>query len=818
MRDTSTTADRRPRPPDLRRRARPWLIGAGIAFLAVAIAAAVTIAVLLDRYAADLPSVDDLGNRYKPPQVTRIYARDGRTVIGEMHADEGFRTIVPLERIPPVLVNAVIAAEDAQFRTHAGMDWLGMVRALAVNMWEGYYAQGGSTITQQVVRTFYLGREKTLERKMKEVLLARRVEQHLTKDQILFLYLNQICFGHARYGVEEAARYYFGKGASDVTLAEAALLAALPKGPAVYSPRVDAGKALARRRYVLSRMAALGMIADAERAAADAEPIRLVPEPRASAPWAAEFVEAVEAELRERLGEDALRRGGYAVITTMNPDLQRAVRRAALAGLAAIDERHGYRGPAVRREGDAAPSPGGVEPGPDEVPDPNRIHLGRVIAVDDRAGTIRFRVGAATGDVRLAEFARYNPEGLAPSRFAEIGGLARVRFAVPPQAGRVGRLRLEMGPEVAVVVLDPRTGEVAAMVGGSIEARGQFNRALRSRRQPGSAFKPIVYLAAIESRRFTPATVVNDAPEVYGAWRPENATRGRFAGPVPLRVALARSINLVAVKILERTGVDAVIALARRLGISSELRRELSLALGASEVTPIELTAAMAAVAAGGMRVTPTVLREIRGPGGAALPVPRPQPTRATDAASAYVLTDMLRSVIEDRDGTAHAAAGALGRPAAGKTGTSTDVRDCWFVGFTPQWAAGVWVGFDDNLPVGAPGPEGTRSGRGRPGGVAESGARAALPIWVEAMRAAHAGPPIAPFERPEGATTALVDPATGLLAQDGMAGAREEVFVEGTAPTRRAPRPGLRTPADFAIGEAEWVTDAGTLALREAP
>lgn len=788
------------------RRLRPWILGLAVTFLSLLVALVVTVLVLLNRYADDLPTMADFGANYRPPQVTRIYASDGRTVIGEMFADEGLRTVVPLDSVPPVLVDAVIAAEDANFRTHAGLDWLGMVRALFVNIWKGYYAQGGSTITQQVVRTFYLGREKTLERKVKEVLLARRLEKHLTKNQILALYLNQICFGHGRYGVEEAARYYFGKSVTDVTLAEAALLAGLPKGPAVYSPRINPERALGRRRYVLSRMAALGMIGEDQRRRADAEPIRLAPERSVRAPWAAEFVEAVQGELTKRMGEDALRRGGFTVTTTVDPALQHAARSAALAGLRAIDERHGYRGPIRRSALGEAPPPGGTRIAPEEVPDPHRIYLGTVIAVDDEAETIRFRVGAATGDVRLSDFDRYNPDGLPPSRFAEIGGLARVRFLRPPVPGEIGDLRLEMGPDAAVVLIDPRTGEVAAMVGGWFEGPGQFDRALRALRQPGSAFKPFVYLAALESGRFTPATIVNDAPEVYGDWKPENTGGERFLGPIPLRTALARSVNLVAVKVIERTGVDHVIDLARRLGVTSEMRRELPLALGASEMTPMELTAAMAAVAAGGTYQPPALVREIRGSDGSTVPMDRPQPVRVVRPGAAFVLTDMLRSVIDDPDGTGRAAAGALGRPAAGKTGTSTDARDCWFVGFTPQWVAGVWVGFDDNLPVGAAGPEdqGDRANRRRRD--LESGATAALPIWVEVMRAAHAGLPIAPFERPDDVRSALVDPATGLLAWDGMSGAREEVFVEGTVPARTAPRPGIRSPAEFALAEADWV------------
>lgn len=796
-----------PRRP-LRRRILRWLLWAALGLFVLALAGVITIVVLVNRYADDLPSVDDLGRNYRPPQVTRIYARDGTTVIGEIHADEGRRTLVPLDRIPKVLLDAVIAAEDASFRSHAGLDWFGMVRSLLINVWKGYYAQGGSTITQQVVRTFYLGREKTLERKIKELLLARRVEQHLTKDQILSLYLNQICFGHGRYGVEEAARYYFGKPVAEIGLAEAALLAALPKGPAIYSPRVNAQKAIERRHYVLRQMARHGYITAQQMATADAEPIRLAPEPSGTPAWAAGYVEAVRAELRRRLGELDLAKGGYTVLTALDPRLQQAAQRAALGGLRAVDERHGYVGPLRRLPPGQTPPPGAAQLDDDQTPQPGRVYLGRVTAVDDRAGTVRFRVGNALGDVRLADFARYNPEGLPPSRFAQVGALARVSFVRTPEGGEVGRLQLALGPEVAVVLLDPATGEVAALVGGSTAGSGQFDRARQAHRQPGSSFKPLVYLAALEARTFTAASIVNDAPVVYGRWKPQNSGRNRFLGPISLRTALARSVNVVAVKVLEQVGVDRVLALARRLGIASPLRRELTLALGASEVTPLELTAAMAVVAGGGVRREPTFVREVRRPDGSLVPFERPAAQQAVDPGAAHVLADMLRSVIEEPGATGHAAAGELGRPAAGKTGTSTAARDAWFVGFTPQWVAGVWVGFDDNHPLGAEGPEDGEERRPR---TQESGGRTALPIWLALMKTAHAGLPIRPFARPAGVTTALVDPATGLRAAGDTPGAREELFLEGTVPQQSAPPAGQHDASDFALSEAEWLDGPGT-------
>lgn len=787
-----------------RRLLRRILLWSGAAFLVLLLAGFIAVLVVLDKYSDGLPSVEDLREKYGPPQVSRVYARDERTVIGEFFAEEGRRTVVPLEDIPRIMIEAVIAAEDARFRSHAGLDWFGMVRSLVVNVWKGYYAQGGSTLTQQVVRTFYLGREKTLERKVKEVLLARMVEQHLSKDQILFLYLNQICFGHGRYGVEEAARFYFGKGVREVTLAEAALLAALPKGPAIYSPRVSPEKAVARRHYVLRQMERNGFITTEQMRSADAEPIRLAPVPEGMPGWSAEFAEAVRAELSERIGEIELARGGYRIVTTLDPALQRAARRIVVERLREVDARHGYRGPLRRLPGDAVPPPGGTVLPDDAMPEPNRIYVGRVVSTDDAAGTIRFRVGAAEGEVRLSAFPRYAPEGSRPSVFAEVGARARVRFLRPPEPDGRGELRLELGPEAAVVLIAPATGEVVAMVGSSTGGVGEFNRVMQARRQPGSAFKPLVYLSALEARRVTPATVLDDAPVAYGAWRPRNAG-DRFLGPIPAREALARSVNVVAVKLLEETGIDRTLALARSLGIASPLRRELTLALGASETTPLELASAMAVVAAGGVRRTPTLIREIRHADGGLVDLGRPAPTRIVSAAAAFVLTDMLRSVIEDPDGTAHEAAGRLGRSAAGKTGTSTDARDAWFVGFTPDWVAGVWVGFDDNLPLAGEEPPGlSRADRAARRRHAESGGRTALPIWVDLMRAAHADRPETPFSRPAGVTTAIIDPATGLLAGPETPGARREWFIEGTAPVERAPVPVTAPVETFALDEAD--------------
>lgn len=721
-------------------------------------------------YGRDLPDLSDLREDYRPPQVTRIETRDG-VLIGEIFEER--RTVVPFERIPRILINAVLAAEDADFYEHRGLDYPGMIRALLINLREGRIAQGASTITQQVVQTFYIGRERTFARKIRELLLARRLEQYLTKDEILFLYLNQINFGHARYGVQQASRFYFGRDVEEITLAQAALLAGLPRGPSIYSPRINPERAIARRDWVLSQMEAKGMATAAEVAAARASALDLAPRASADEALAPEIVDRVRRELVEHVGAEEVRLGGYTIRTTIDSRLQRAARRAVQEGLRAIDERHGYRGPLESRRGQLHRGP--VRPG--------HGYLGRVVGTDDEAGTLTVEVHDVTGVVRLADEERYNPRKLPPSRFASEG--AHVRVRVEGRGGEQTRLRLDLGPQGALVALEPGTGKILALVGGYAVRAGEFDRASQARRQPGSSFKPFVYSHALNSKQYTPATLIADAPEVFEQWRPRNFEEWSYAGHVRLRTGLAKSINMVAIKLIRDVGPENVVAYAHQLGIASPLEATPALALGASAVTPLEMAGAYAVFASGGLRAEPRLIEELRRPDDRRVPLGAAEPQRVLDPPQAYLITSLLRSVV--REGTA-ADARRLGDDLGGKTGTSDDAQDAWFVGFAmaPSVVCAVWVGFDEPRSLGR----------------RESGSRAALPIWIDFMEEALRGRTRPVVERPEGIVTAQIDPATGLLAYEGQLDAVEEEFLDGTVPTEHAVPPDVADPSTFVMEE----------------
>jgi penicillin-binding protein 1A len=750
-----------------------WVKRLIVATLALVGLAVIALLLVLRHYERDLPSTAEL-RHYAPPQVTRVLARDG-SPLGEVFSER--RTVVGIDAIAREMKLAVLAAEDAEFYRHEGLDYLGMLRALVVNLRHGSMRQGGSTITQQVVKNVLLTPERTFERKAREVLLARRIEQQLSKDEILELYLNHIWFGHGRYGVEEAARYYFGKGARRLSLAEAALLAGVPKAPNVYSPRIDPVKARQRRDHVLEQMAQKGFAARAEVEQAKAEPIVLAPAVDKLAELAPEAVAEAQKLLAERVGP-AARKGGFTITTTIDPKLQAAARSAVRRNLDDFAERHQLVGPLrrPRREPRTAfvgtPKPSG-----------HHVYLGEVTGADDAHGLLRVRVGTSDGVVRLAEARRYNPKDLPPSRFAEPGVLLRVS-AVSERGvdddGVPHEFRLELGPQSALVAIDLASREIRALVGGYEAVRGALDRASQAHRQPGSTFKPFVYSYAIHSRRLTAASVVEPvsaAPADAGApARP----------PLLLRPAVARSVNDAAVWALKDVGAEPVVSWAQTLGIQSKLAPTESLALGAYEVTPRELAGAYASIASGGLFEEPVLIERVVGPDGKDVPLPaRPPPRRVMDEAEAYVVTDLLTSVI--RGGTGQRAR-VLDLPLAGKTGTSNDARDAWFAGYSPETLCVVWTGYDDSQPLG-----------GR-----EQGATAALPAFIELMRAAHAGRRPRPWPQPDGVVRVRIDPATGLLAYPGQSDAAEEVFLAGTEPTEVAVDPDAGVdagPADGAAG-----------------
>ncbi len=752
-------------------RAKKVLAVLAVLFALGALASVATVAGVFWWYARGIKDFDEEGLRnYRPPQVTRILSRDGE-VIGEIYTQR--RTLIRYADIPSHVESAFLAAEDADFFHHEGMDVLGMVRALVVNLRAGEVRQGASTITQQVVKIFLLSDERTLERKVQELVLARRLEQAFTKREILELYLNEIYLGHGRYGIEEASRFYFGKSVREIDLGQAALLATLPKAPGRDSPLRDPDHAKRRQTFVLNQMVS-HQLATAEEVRPFLEGgLGLAPEsarPRIE-PGAEEFVDEVRSRLEAEYGADALPYLGARIETTVSLPMQRAARAALLDGLRALDVRQGYGhklAPAkakvraqAQMHGDAPIAVGETYLAIVEAPDPSL------------QGGVTATIGSRRVFVRVAAGSRYaEPDVSLATQFPE-GAAIDVRIAMAagaegsPAPGGLALAELAEGPEASVVVADVDTGEVVAMIGGSHYATGEFNRAARAARQPGSAFKPFVYGAAIESKQFSAATLVSDSPEIYEKWRPTNFEADVYRGDIRLRVALAQSVNTIAIKLVDRIGIDVVKDFAQRAGITSRQPDDLSIALGTGEVTPLELLGGYMTLARGGSRRAPAIIRRISFADGRVV-VPDPADAQVIAPEVAFVLTSMMTSVVQVGTGTR---AKALGRPVAGKTGTSADHHDAWFAGFTPRTVAVAWVGFD----------------RPRPLGKAETGGRAAAPIWVDAVKAAETGPG-RDFTPPATVSVRRIDAATGLLAPpEGELQTLEEFFVPGTEPVDEA-------------------------------
>jgi penicillin-binding protein 1A len=767
-----------------------WMVIGGLLLAALGAAA---VALVFWRYGSDpaLPTLQSIGD-YEPKQVTRIAARDGQ-VIGELFTER--RTYVPYEEIPELVIHAFIAAEDANFFQHEGLDYWGMLRAALINLRSGETKQGASTITQQVVKTFVLNPERTYKRKIQEIILSRRLEQALSKEDILSLYLNQIYYGHGRYGVIEAARYYFGKDLDQLHAGEAAMLAGLVQAPEHISPRKPANRERAKRRqqYVLEQMVHRGYLSESEARKWINEPIRIVKEPFPHLGIAPEWIGVARQDLIDLHGEERLDTLGGQVVTTVDLAIQEAARDALRKGLRDYDARRGYGRPVKHIEPDKIAAEvtrlarrlprGGPKHGEDYLAVVREVHAGDgelVVDLGDWRAAVR-----VSGD----ENARYNPDGKALDQRFRTGDLVRVMLPKqapePPLRHAERAVVLASGPEGAVVVLDPHTREVLALVGGyDVEVAG-FDRATQAKRQPGSTFKPVVYAAALASGRYTPATIVNDAPEVYNLWKPKNYKGGAFEGPVRLRHALAKSINTVAIRVLHDIGPETVVDLARRMGISSKLPAELSLALGSGEVAPLELTNAFATLAAGGAAAPPRLVHELRGMRGETDQPAIPPAEQVLPPEVAYVALDMMTSVITEGTGTA---ARDLGMPVAGKTGTSNESRDAWFIGMTPGLAVGVWIGFDDNRPL----------------GDRESGGKTALPVYIELMKHIGKNERNAQWTRPANVTALLVDRATGLLAPEGAPAdtVYTEVFVPGTEPKEYAPAPGEAAADTFVTDE----------------
>ncbi len=782
---------------------RLTLLGVVLALVALAVAFA-----YVRRIEATLPAAIDLKSTYHPAQVTRVLARDG-TLLAELFTER--RTVVPIKSLPAHVKLAVLAAEDASFYEHEGLNYFGIARAFIVNLKAGRKRQGGSTITQQVVKNLILDSEKTYERKLREALLSRRIEQELTKDEILELYLNHIYFGHGRYGVEEAARHLFGKAAREISIAEAALLAGLPAGPELFSPRRDLRRSLTRRAFVLGQMREKGFLPEAAYLEAMAEPVHLAASEAPQSELAPEAVELARRMLA-KVEPERSKRGGFVIKTTIDPKLQAAARKALREGLVAYDKRKGVVGPLKEptpdKKGRVAKPTASRELLADGLPEKNKTYVGTVTGVDDVKGTIEVRLGAVTGVALLRDHERYNPQKLSPSAFAPIGSFVRVTALGAPDAplaaaaptatidGGVADagtsalarskipLRLELGPEGALVALDVRTRQIVALVGSYEAQSGGLDRATQAKRQPGSTFKPIVYAQALRTRRFTPASLLDVTPATFaGGYRPANYEGWKDSEPLRLREVLANSVNVAAVRVIEDVGPAGVVELARAMGIESTMKPDLSLALGSYEVSPMELAGAYATLAAGGLYAEPQVVLSIQGPDGAPVALPSVPPARRVlSEPEAFLTTSLLTSVVERGTGQK---AKELGRPVAGKTGTSNGSKDTWFAGYSPDVASVVWIGFDD----------GNLLGRG------ETGGGTALPAWVSFMKSAVEGKAKTEFARPGGIVQVSIDKRTGLLPYDGDVDVIDELFLEGTEPKDVA-TPSEAAGADAGIGE----------------
>ncbi len=768
----------------------------------------------------ELPSIEG----YRPPIVTETISADGQ-IAGEFFVER--RKVVPYRRIPRALVQAFIASEDQRFFDHAGVDWRGTLRAAFTTYVLHRGVKGGSTITQQTAKSilvsaegFAEGTRKNLRRKIRELILAARLERQFTKEQILWLYLNGVYLGHHSYGVQSAAENYYRKNVEDLTLAESALLAGLPQAPSRYSPFAHPESARERRHYVLRRMFEERYITAEQRAQAEAQEVKVFGLDdvfRETAPF---YVEQVRRQIVERYGNERLLHDGLRVEMAMDLEKQRAAQAAMLKGLMEVDHRQGFYGPVDHVEGAArqALQLRLAKAWPEGALAVGDYAVGIVETVADKAVTVQ--VGGQRGVLPLAgmRWARKpNPEvHYNDALLKRIGGVLKAgdvvlvrRVERKELAEREGRepervreipeaevlLALEQEPKLqgALVSIDPHTGEAVAQVGGYDFEASEFNRAFQACRQPGSAFKPIVYSAAIEKLDWTPATILSDAPIVFrddeSSWKPQNFGQD-FKGDVTLRTALVMSMNIPAVKTAEalstKLGSDFLGEWAAQLGITTPVKKELGSALGSSCVSPWELTGVYATFARLGEKRPVTMVKRVldregrtledhsqpRDPwvplstrlGAAVAEVTRPR-SRAMEATTAYTLVSLLREVATVGTG---AGARALGKPAAGKTGTTNDSFDTWFMGFTRDLVCGVWLGYDQNV---------------TPLGRAETGGRASLPIWLDYMSTALRDRPQPDWEPPEEMVMVRIDPETGKPAAAGAPGVLEP-FKPGTEPT----------------------------------
>jgi len=781
------------RRPEKRHLFRKFLLGLFMLGIIVALLGAIAGIGVYFYISKDLPQIRSLA-QYHPPIITTVYSDDNRK-IAEFFNER--RIIKPLDEMPPALINAFIAAEDSRFYKHKGIDFYSIIRAFFKNLEAGTIVQGGSTITQQVTKSFLLSPERSYTRKLKEAILAYRIDKAFNKEEILYLYLNQIYLGHGAYGVEAASENYFGKSAKDLNLAECAILAGLPQAPSKYSPFKYPERAKQRQIYVLNRMVDEGFISNIEATEAINTAVEIKPRRN----WYIEeipyYTEQVRRYVEEKYGRDVLYTQGLSIYTAANIEMQKIAREEIEKGLYDLDKRQGFRGPLKKLAPEEIEEfSQAIQSELNDHPlEAGQIVKGVVVKVDDKSKTVTVRIGNFLGQIAIEdmewarkpdpEVAYYEAKLKLPGEALHTGDVILVKVKEKIKDSDLWQLALEQEPvaQAALLCLEAETGFVKAMVGGRDFRDSQFNRAFQSRRQPGSAFKPIIYAAALDkhfddpNKFYTPATVIIDSPIVFEdeerdfTWKPKNY-KERFFGPTLMRDALAKSRNVVTIKILQDVGIDYAIEYARKLGITSEMNRDLSIALGSSGVSLLELTKAYSVFANQGYLVEPVFITKIVDRDGNVLEEMAPERIKVIEKTTAYLMTHMLEGVVKYGTGWRIK---ALNRPVAGKTGTTNNLFDAWFMGYTPQYITGTWVGFDDEAPL----------------GKSETGSRAASPIWLGFMKRVLADKPPKIFEVPEGIVFTKIDAETGLLP---IPESKKTVFVsfkEGTEPTEYSKRPG---------------------------
>jgi penicillin-binding protein 1A len=722
-------------------------------------------------YSSDLPQIRALED-FRPEIVTELYADDGQ-IVGSFALQR--RILLTYEQIPQVLKDAILTTEDQHFEQHWGVDFTRVAGAAWRNLLAHHVVEGASTVTMQLAGTLFLDRsDRRMGRKIQEALLAIQIERHYTKQQIFTMYCNQIYLSHGNYGFEAASEYYFGKPVGKLTVPEAALLAGMIRGPS-YSPILHAQRALARRNVVLDRMARAGKITDAQSRQGIALPLGLhVAAPRNTlAPY---FVEEIRKYLEGTYGTETVHERGLRVYTTLNVDVQRAANQAVRDGLHGYDRRHGWRGKLDNILRDHRDTLESYED--DEwhwTINKGDYVTGLVTAVDNKAATIK--VGPYRALLTQPDFAWTGHRS--PKEILAVGDLAQV--GIKDINGVVAHVQLEqeVGPQAALVAIDNPSGEIKAMVGGYNFDESKFNRATQAQRQVGSSFKVYVYSAAVE-QGFTPFDTILDAPftTMSGGqpYSPHNYDE-KFEGIITLRRALEGSRNVPAVKLAEKIGMNSVIDMARRFGITSALPPYLPVTLGAADLNLLEHTSAFTVFPDDGIRIDPHMIRRVTSYDGALLEQAHPAVHDVVEPEVARTMTAMLEDVVQFGTGMP---ARALGRPAGGKTGTTNDFTDAWFIGFTPQLTAGVWVGYDDRaVSLGKP----------------ETGAIAALPIWLEFMQGALVGRPVesfqnvVPLEKVAATKTVKVDTPDSAPTEAGEAPATNETPPgNGSAPPGIAP------------------------------